>query len=163
MCEQYFPIINQGLELQNFNSIFFLNDGCLFEMWLNVFLSLMGGKTSFQYTRITNKTYLATICPALWPLDFAASNSCLACSFSLTFPSISLPFIVLFQIGESFKVCHFFQWFVSWLSNGTLVDHTYNLKAVIKASLGRVKSNRASLAVGSLLTTLLVTTVLAKR
>lgn len=111
MCEQYFPIINQGLELQNFNSIFFLNDGCFLFVW-NVIKCVFkfdgGKKTSFQYTSITNKTYLATICPALWPLDFAASNSCLACSFSLTFPSISLPFIVLFQIGESFKVCHFF-------------------------------------------------------
>ena len=40
---------------------------------------------------------------------------------------------------------------------------SYNLKAVIKASFGRVRSKTASLAVGSLFTTLLVTTVFANR
>lgn len=46
MCKQYFPIINQGLELQNFNSIF-LNDVCFLFVWNVIkmcFLSLMGKK-----------------------------------------------------------------------------------------------------------------------
>lgn len=35
------------------------------------------------------------MCPALWPRDFATSYSFFACSFSLTSPLYSVPFIIL--------------------------------------------------------------------
>lgn len=41
------------------------------------------------------KTYFDTMCPALWPRDFATSYSFFACSFSLTSPLYSVPFIIL--------------------------------------------------------------------